>query len=140
MNTCAATLSHLLARGKGSITLIGSIAGIQGVPFAAPYVAAKHGVTELAKTLSNELSDDGIRVNAVRPGVVQTTMLDSRLTKVVEDHMAEDLPHAGGLHTVAGGAGPRTGGRYQRGALPDLGRIQAVTGVDLSVDAGLNAL
>ncbi|OZG26113.1 SDR family mycofactocin-dependent oxidoreductase [Williamsia sp. 1138] len=61
-------------RTGGSIIVTSSVAGVKGQPFLAPYVASKHGVVGLAKTLANELGRHRIRVNVVLPGGVQTPM------------------------------------------------------------------
>ncbi len=50
-----AAAPHLIANGGGSIICTSSTAGIKGLPFLAPYVAAKHGVVGIAKTMANEL-------------------------------------------------------------------------------------
>jgi NAD(P)-dependent dehydrogenase (short-subunit alcohol dehydrogenase family) len=46
-HTLVATAPHLIRNGGGSIILTSSVAGVKGLPFLAPYVAAKHGVTGL---------------------------------------------------------------------------------------------
>jgi (+)-trans-carveol dehydrogenase len=61
------------ARG-GSIVLTSSAGGMQGIQNFAHYVAAKHGVIGLMKTLANEVAEHRIRVNAVVPGTVLTPM------------------------------------------------------------------
>jgi (+)-trans-carveol dehydrogenase len=66
--------SMLEARRGGSIVLTSSAGGIQGIQNFAHYVAAKHGVIGLMKTLANEVAQHGIRVNAVVPGTVLTDM------------------------------------------------------------------
>ncbi|HRE03130.1 MAG TPA: SDR family NAD(P)-dependent oxidoreductase, partial [Ilumatobacteraceae bacterium] len=50
-NTCKLTIPHLIANGGGSMILVSSVAGLKGQPFLAPYVAAKHGVVGLMRTL-----------------------------------------------------------------------------------------
>jgi NAD(P)-dependent dehydrogenase (short-subunit alcohol dehydrogenase family) len=70
-----AAIPHLRAT-KGSIINLSSDAGLQGVNGAAVYCASKGGVSLLTKALALELAKDGIRVNAVCPGDVQTPMLD----------------------------------------------------------------
>jgi NAD(P)-dependent dehydrogenase (short-subunit alcohol dehydrogenase family) len=62
--------------GGGSIICTGSVAGIVGVPGAAAYAAAKAAVVMFAKSLAKELVGDGIRVNAVCPGWVDTPFND----------------------------------------------------------------
>src|SRR6201986_2631710 len=66
-NTMVVAAPHLIANGGGSIICTSSTAGIKGLPFLAPYVAAKHGVAGIARTLANELALYKIRVNPVHP-------------------------------------------------------------------------
>jgi SDR family mycofactocin-dependent oxidoreductase len=73
-NTMVAAAPHLIASGGGSIICTSSTAGIKGLPFLAPYVAAKHGVVGIAKTMANELARHQIRVNTVHPTGVDTPM------------------------------------------------------------------
>jgi SDR family mycofactocin-dependent oxidoreductase len=74
-NTMVAATPHLIANGGGSIICTSSTAGIKGLPFLAPYVAAKHGVVGIAKSMANELAKYKIRVNTVHPTGVQTPMV-----------------------------------------------------------------
>ena len=73
-NTMVVAAPHLIAAGGGSIICTSSTAGIKGLPFLAPYVAAKHGVVGIAKTMANELAQHKIRVNTVHPTGVDTPM------------------------------------------------------------------
>lgn len=59
---------------KGSIINISSIAGQYGFNQASTYCASKGGITNLTRELALELGPDGIRVNAVNPGVIETAM------------------------------------------------------------------
>jgi SDR family mycofactocin-dependent oxidoreductase len=74
-NTMVVAVPHLIAAGGGSIICTSSTAGIKGMPFLAPYVAAKHGVVGIARTMANELAQHKIRVNTVHPTGVDTPML-----------------------------------------------------------------
>ncbi|RRJ29593.1 SDR family oxidoreductase [Halocatena pleomorpha] len=58
----------------GSIINVSSIAGLVGYPDASAYCASKGGITNLSRELAVELGGDGIRVNAVNPGVIETAM------------------------------------------------------------------
>jgi SDR family mycofactocin-dependent oxidoreductase len=73
-NTMVVSAPHLIAAGGGSIICTSSTAGIKGLPYLAPYVAAKHGVVGIAKTMANELARYKIRVNTVHPTGVDTPM------------------------------------------------------------------
>jgi len=73
-NTMVVSVPHLIAAGGGSIICTSSTAGIKGLPYLAPYVAAKHGVVGIAKTMANELAAHKIRVNTVHPTGVDTPM------------------------------------------------------------------
>jgi SDR family mycofactocin-dependent oxidoreductase len=87
-HTAKAAIPTLIEQqAGGAITFISSVAGLVGVPFSADYVAAKHGVTGLAKALANELAGYRIRVNSVHPHGVNTPLkpgLRARLEKEPE--------------------------------------------------------
>lgn len=66
-------LPHLQASGQGRIVNIGSVAASTGFGFPA-YTAAKGAIVALSRELAGELAADGINVNSVSPGVVQTNL------------------------------------------------------------------
>jgi len=70
-----AFLPSLRGRGRGRIVNMASIAGRRGTPLLSAYCAAKHGVVGLTRALAEELRPDGIAVNAICPGSVDTEML-----------------------------------------------------------------
>ena len=74
-HTVKAAIPHLRAAGGGSIVITSSDAGLKGQANTGHYVAAKHGVVGLMRTLANELAPDLIRVNTVHPGSVDTDMI-----------------------------------------------------------------
>ncbi len=74
-NTVVVAAPHLIANGGGSIICTSSTAGIKGLPYLAPYVAAKHGIVGIARTMANELAQHKIRVNTLHPTGVNTTMV-----------------------------------------------------------------
>src|ERR1700753_2664411 len=68
-------IAQMLSQGGGgAIVNTSSIAGSIGLPMAAHYVAAKHGVVGLTKAAAMEYAQDGIRVNCVNPGYITTPM------------------------------------------------------------------
>lgn len=66
----------MLKQGKGAIVNIASIAGLRGFPGLPAYVVSKHGIVGLTKTAALEYAKQGIRINAVCPGVIKTAMVD----------------------------------------------------------------
>jgi NAD(P)-dependent dehydrogenase (short-subunit alcohol dehydrogenase family) len=69
----------MLEAGGGSIVNIASILGSVGFGNSPAYVAAKHGVLGLTKTAAIEYSAQGIRVNSVGPGFIDTPLLSANL-------------------------------------------------------------
>lgn len=74
--------------GGGAIVNVSSILGSVGLANSSAYVAAKHGVLGLTKAAALEHAADGVRVNAVGPGFIQTPMLDENLDKATLDYLA----------------------------------------------------
>jgi NAD(P)-dependent dehydrogenase (short-subunit alcohol dehydrogenase family) len=64
----------MLARGRGSVVNIASVAGLRGVADRAAYNTTKHGLIGMTRTLAVEWGGRGVRVNAVCPGWVKTEM------------------------------------------------------------------
>lgn len=79
-----AVIEHMRARGSGCIVNVSSIAGKEGTPKLIPYSVAKAGIIALTKALGKEVILEGIRVNCVAPGVVETPLLDQLPKEAVE--------------------------------------------------------
>ncbi len=79
-HTAKASIPHLRAAGGGSMILTSSTAGLMGLANLGHYVAAKHGVVGLMRTLALELAPDMIRVNTVHPTSVDTDMIHNEAT------------------------------------------------------------
>jgi 2-hydroxycyclohexanecarboxyl-CoA dehydrogenase len=75
LNSCYAVLPHLKARGRGAIVNISSDSARVGSLGEAVYSGAKAAVVAFSKTLAREHARDGIRVNVVCPGLVDTPLL-----------------------------------------------------------------
>lgn len=90
-----AELPHMLHKGGGAIVNIASICGVIGQAGTAAYVATKHAVIGLTKTIALEYGRQGIRVNAVGPTFVRTPLT---LAEIKDDEAwaALDARHATG--------------------------------------------
>ena len=77
-------LPPMLAAGSGSIVNTASVGGLLGLRGSAPYVAAKHGVVGLTKVAALEYAAQGVRINAICPGVIRTPLVE-RLIAVNPD-------------------------------------------------------
>ena len=83
----------MLKNGGGSIVNMASILGKVGFPMSSAYASAKHGVIGLTETAACEYATQGIRVNAVGPGFIQTPLLDKNLN-------AEQLKGIAAMHPM----------------------------------------
>jgi len=88
---CRAVVSHMRERGSGAIVNVASISGKEGNPNMIPYSVSKAGVICLTKALAKEVIHDGVRVNAVAPGVIETPLLDQLQPEAIE-YMRSKVP------------------------------------------------
>ena len=90
--TCRAALPSMVERGSGTIVNVASRLGQMGVPETAAYSAAKAGLIGLTRALAREFGPQGIRVNAVAPGVTVTEMTEDLVDSEEGRRRLRDMP------------------------------------------------
>ena len=97
-----AALPHMLAQRWGRIITIASINSRLAALHGSAYTASKHGVLGLMRSIATEVSAQGVTVNCICPGPVQTKMNDIRI-KYDAERLGRDLAeHEAGLTLVGG--------------------------------------
>ena len=79
-HTIRAVTPLMLAANWGRIINIASVHALLASPFKAAYVAAKHGIAGLTKTVALELAEKNITVNAIAPGYVETPLVSRQIS------------------------------------------------------------
>jgi NAD(P)-dependent dehydrogenase (short-subunit alcohol dehydrogenase family) len=89
-----AVIPNMRSRGGGSIACMSSVSAQRGGGiFGGPhYSAAKAGVLGLAKAMAREFGPDGIRVNCVTPGLVETDITGDKLTPAMKSEIIKGIP------------------------------------------------
>lgn len=87
-------LQQMRKQGSGAIVNNSSLGGLVGVPGRAAYHASKHGILGLTKSAALEYAEQGIRINAVCPGIIVTPMVEDMLANEAEamDILIQQLP------------------------------------------------
>jgi 3-hydroxybutyrate dehydrogenase len=78
-DTCRLAVPHMKEQGWGRIFNTASAHSLAASPFKVAYVAAKHGIAGLTKTLGVELATTGITVNCISPGYVWTPLVENQI-------------------------------------------------------------
>lgn len=85
-HTTAAALPGMRKAGWGRIVNIASAHGLRASPFKSAYIAAKHGVVGLSKTVALETAGQGITCNAICPGYVLTPLVEAQIPDQMKVH------------------------------------------------------
>ncbi|HSV41771.1 MAG TPA: SDR family oxidoreductase [Nocardioidaceae bacterium] len=120
---------------KGTVVNISSVAGNTGQPYSAAYSAAKGGLTMLTRALAIELSPEGIRVNAICPGTV-----DTPLVAAIAENFPTDLDRRVADRLFALLPGPPSTPAEIAQAIAYLASPAArmITGAVLAIDGGMS--
>ncbi len=92
-----AALPRMRAAGFGRIVNIGSIHSLIASPFKSAYVAAKHGLVGLSKTLALETGDVDITVNTICPSYIRTPLVEKQ---IAQQSIAHNLPEQQVIDTI----------------------------------------
>lgn len=137
----SAVVPQMKERSFGRIINIASAHALVGSPFKSAYVAAKHGIAGLTKTVALEVAEHGITVNAIGPGYVLTPLVEAQIVDtakargITEEEVKRDV-------LLAAQPTKQFVTVEQVGALAVFlcGRAAAsITGVTLPVDGGWTA-
>lgn len=85
-HTTAAALPLMRAAGWGRVVNIASAHGLTASPFKSAYIAAKHGVVGLTKTVALETAEEPITCNAICPGYVLTPLVEAQIPDQMKVH------------------------------------------------------
>ncbi len=131
-----AALPHMREQRWGRIVTVASINGRIPSPFSGAYVASKHGVIGLMRTLALEHAGEGITVNCVNPGPVRTRVNDKRIAFDAERLGLEVEAYERGLTPVGGRLEPEDIAPLVVYLASDAARM--ITGQAYNVDGGVN--
>ena len=123
-------IGEMKKSGGGSIINCASILGTVGQSETAAYTASKAGLVNLTRTLAVEFAGEGIRVNAVSPGYIETPLLDG-LDEATKDHLTS-------LHPVGRLGEPEEIAKAVTFLASD--DASFITGANLLVDGGYTAV
>jgi len=85
-HTTAAALTGMREKGWGRIINIASAHGLTASPYKSAYVAAKHGIIGLTKTVALETAEQPITANAICPGYVLTPLVESQIPDTMKEY------------------------------------------------------
>lgn len=85
-HTTAAALPMMRAAGWGRVVNIASAHGLTASPYKSAYIAAKHGVVGMTKTIALETAEEAITANAICPGYVLTPLVEAQIPDTMEKY------------------------------------------------------
>ena len=85
-HTSAAAVTGMREQGWGRIINIASAHGLTASPYKSAYIAAKHGVVGLSKTVALETAEDPITCNAICPGYVLTPLVEAQIPDTMKEY------------------------------------------------------
>ena len=87
-------IRQMLSQGAGVIVNNSSMGGLIGFPGVSPYIASKHAVMGLTRAAALDYAKQGLRINAVNPGLIATEMIDRLVNQVgsTADDLASTVP------------------------------------------------
>lgn len=131
-------IPYMRKRGGGSIVFTSSISGVQGSQLSPTYSAAKFAVVGFAKSAALKYAKEKIRINAICPGMTETPMLNTFMSREHDAAVIEKNTAAFIAHTPLGRMGrPEEIAHAAMWLASD--DASFVTGIALSVDGGLSA-
>lgn len=140
-HTIRAAIPGMVAAGWGRVINIVSAHGLRASPFKSAYVATKHGVIGLTKSVALEVAEKGVTVNAICPGYVWTPLVEKQLEDQAKTH---DMPREDVIRNVILAPQP-TRQFVQPEEISSLAlylcgdMARSITGTSLSVDGGWTA-
>lgn len=85
-HTSAAAITGMRAAGWGRIINVASAHGLTASPYKSAYIAAKHGIVGLSKTVALETAEEPITCNAVCPGYVLTPLVEAQIPDTMKEY------------------------------------------------------
>jgi NAD(P)-dependent dehydrogenase (short-subunit alcohol dehydrogenase family) len=137
---CKHAIPEMLKNGGGAIISTASDAGLRGSAFLSAYCASKGGVILLTKSLAVEWAAQGIRINCVCPGVIQTPILDpfiAQMQQLTGTSAEDQWKRMGEMHPLGRVGQPEEVAKVVTFLASD--EASFITGVALPVDGGLEA-
>lgn len=83
--TTKACIPHMYKKGRGAIIYMGSVHSKEASPLKSAYVTAKHGLLGLARVVSKEGAEHGVRANVICPGFVKTPLVEKQIPEQAKE-------------------------------------------------------